>query len=232
MKAIYEPGGRTEFAKLALNLYAGCSHGCRYCYNKDKFPGSCADRVKKSSFENIESDLRKLDGTDRIHLSYVGDPYDLGRQDNRDMRQVLIKLRKHNHPFQILTKGGTKAVEDFDLYGPNDWFGATLTFDNDADSKTWEPGAALPEDRISALRIAHERGIRTWVSLEPVIDPAQTLHLIDMAHEFVDLFWVGKLNHMPELEAKIDWPKFRTDAKALLQRHGKQYKIKYDLSTM
>jgi hypothetical protein len=49
----------------------------------------------------------------------------------------------------------------------------------------------------------------------------------------VDLFWIGKLNHYPDIEAKIDWPKFRNDAEALLQRCGKEpetgYRMKYQL---
>jgi DNA repair photolyase len=68
-------------------------------------------------------------------------------------------------PPAILTKGDMlAAANDFDLYGPSDWFGVTLTFDNDTDSRKWEPGAALPGDRIAALKEAHNRGIRTWVS--------------------------------------------------------------------
>ena len=130
------------------------------------------------------------------------------------------------------------AAKDFDLYGPNDWFGVTLTFDNPDDSKQYEPGAALPADRIKALEEAHNRGIQTWVSIEPVIYPDQTLHLIEITHEFVDHFRVGKLNHFPNIEAKIDWPKLRNDVAALMQTCGKDpcsdetgkgYKLKHQL---
>ena len=130
------------------------------------------------------------------------------------------------------------AANDFDLYRPSDWFGVTLTFDNAIDSKQNEPGAALPKDRIKALEEAHNRGIQTWVSMEPVLDPDQTLHLIELTHEFVDHFRVGKLNHFPDIEAKIDWPKFRKDVAALMQKCGKDpcsdetgkgYKLKHEL---
>jgi len=35
------------------------------------------------------------------------------------------------------------------------------------------------QSRIEAIQEAHARGIRTWVAMEPVIDPAQTLELIE-----------------------------------------------------
>jgi DNA repair photolyase len=213
-----------------LNLYGGCSHFCKYCYNKAKFTDPNY-RIKKSSLGNIEYDLKNWHGVrQRVHLTFVGDPYDLGR-DNKvtTTRDVLKLFRKFDHPFQILTKGGTKAAQDFDLYDHNDMFGCTLTLDNDIDSNMWEPGAASPQDRIESLKLAHAFGIKTWVSLEPVLDPDQTLHLIDLTHEFVDFYGVGKLNHDAEREKSIDWKKFRTDAESKLKEYGKDYKIKQKL---
>jgi DNA repair photolyase len=182
--------------------------------------------LKKATLENIEADLNVIK-SDRepVHLSFVGDPYDMGRKDNDYTRTVLGLFRKYDHPFQVLTKGGLKAARDFDLYGPDDRFGVTLTFINPEDSTEWEPGSALPKDRMEALKIAHEQGIKTWVSLEPVIDPQQTLALIDVTHEFVDFYGVGKWNHDARVNS-IDWLKFRADAESLLKRLGKSYKIK------
>lgn len=240
LKAVYEPKGEAlEYAGLGLNLYGGCSHKCAYCYNEGMFDGLCTDPVKKSTLEHIEHDLRDLAGEKTpVHLCFVGDPYDLGREDNGYVRKVLELFRKYDHPFQVLTKGGTRAVKDFDLYGPRDAFGVTLTLENDVDSLKWEPGAALPADRIEALKQAHDRGIPTWASLEPVIDPAQTLHLIDLTHDFVDHYGVGKLNtrgkkgisqELKDLEKSIDWCKYRSDVEAKLKGYAKQYKIKQAL---
>jgi DNA repair photolyase len=185
LKAIYRPKGEAlEYARYGLNLYGGCSHGCRYCYNQYRFRGSCNHPLKKATLENIRADLETLTGSrERVHLCFVGDPYDRGREDNSYTRKVLELFREYNHPFQVLTKGGTKAVSDFDLYGPNDRFGVTLTFFHEDDSKMWEPGAALTVDRIVALGEAHECGIPTWASLEPVIYPEHTLALIKATHD-------------------------------------------------
>ena len=65
--------------------------------------------------------------------------------------------------------------------------------------------------------------------LEPVLDPQQSLHLIELTYPFVSYYIVGKLNHFPEEEAKIDWLKFRRDAEALLQSCGKMPDLGYSL---
>jgi hypothetical protein len=121
------------------------------------------------------------------------------------------------------------AAADFDLYGPNDCFGSTLTYDNDKDSRQNEPNAALPGDGIDALKLAHDSGIRTWALFEPVLDPQQTLFLIELTHEFVDYFRIGKLNHY---STRIDWSKFRNDVELLMQRLGRRpgtYSLKRQL---
>jgi DNA repair photolyase len=234
LKAIYKSKGEAlEYANLSLNLYAGCSHGCLYCYNRGKFRSPCTEVIKKSSLENIESDLKQLAALENktpVHLSFIGDPFDLGRSDNSYTHRALEMFKKYQHPFQILTKGGMKAIQELDLYFEGCSFGCTLTFDNPEDSRKWEPGAALPEDRIAALELAHKKGIKTWASLEPVIDPFQSLHLIELTHEFVDHYGVGKLNHDAALEKRIDWRKFRADAEALLKKYGKSYRIKAALA--
>lgn len=231
LKAIYKPKGEAlEYSGLALNLYTGCSLGCIYCYNKDRFKGPYDKPRQAASLVAIAQDLDTLKN-DRIpvHISFVGNPYDKGRA-NDYTREVLQLFRKHNHPFQVLTKGGMLAAKDFDLYGTDDIFGVTLTFTNEEDSKKHEPNAAMPVERIEALKTAKAHGLKTWVSLEPVIDPAQSLQAIELTHEYVDFYGVGKLNHNAELEKSIDWHKFRADAEALLKKYNKQYKIKQALA--
>ena len=226
--SIYKTIGKeVEYSPFALDLYPECSHRCKYCYVNWNAPR------QKYSLMNLDRELKRLAFLgDRgiVTISFVSDPYDKGRKDNSYTRNVLELFRKNNHPFQVLTKGGTMAISDFDLYGPDDRFGASLTFDNEIDSKTWEPGAALPADRIEALRLAHEKGIKTFVSLEPVIEPDQTLHLIELTHEFIDFYWVGKINHNAELEGKIKWSEFRLNAETILRNLNKNFKVKKELA--
>ena len=70
-------------------------------------------------------------------------------------------------------------------------------------------------------------GIKTWVSLEPVIDPDQALELIEQIHPFVDHWKVGKLNYR---NLEVDWLKFREDVTKQLDSVGANYYLKKSLT--
>ncbi|GAG16265.1 unnamed protein product [marine sediment metagenome] len=74
---------------------------------------------------------------------------------------------------------------------------------------------------------AHERGIKTWVSVEPVVDPVEALMVIETLLPYVDLWKVGKLNHDPEREKAINWKNFLMKVERLLQ--DRPHIIKNDL---
>jgi len=249
MSLIYEPQGRAkEFAALALNPYTGCTHGCKYCFNQDA-PFVRA-RVKTGGSDyfqgaapkkNIMKQVRKEaaaragnGGCPEILLSFVGDVYQHQEADLMITREVIRILIANDLPFTILTKGGLRAVRDFDLLEkyPQCSFGTTLTLRNPKDIKHWEPYAANWWDRWDAIYEARQRGIRTWVSLEPVIDPSQALQIIKDLYPFVDHWKVGKINHMPEIEKQHDWLKFRKDVSALLDSLGADYYLKKSITEL
>ncbi|MHC4397792.1 MAG: SPL family radical SAM protein [Planctomycetota bacterium] len=236
MPIIYKPSGRAaEYSHLAINHYIGCGHGCRYCY------GPAATKIKKNDFhkkQSVRKDvLRKLRreapkyaGTDkRVLLSFITDPYQPLDETEQVTRKVIELLREFDIPFQILTKGGTRACRDFDLYGTHDLFSTTLTFLNEQESRREEPNAAIPRSRILALEMAKKLGIETWVSLEPVIDTKQTLEIIRQTHRFVDHYKIGKLNYDPRAR-DINWRKFGIAAIELCRDCKTDYYIKDDLA--
>ncbi len=233
---IYEPAGKArEYAALAANLYSGCGHGCKYCYapavlrrDKEQFHSTPKPRV--NVLTELYKDCQQLKRKDvpPILFSFTTDPYQPIEVEHKITRAGIKMLHDYGLSVEILTKGGMRATRDFDLLKEKDAFATTLTFLNSRDSEKWEPNAALPADRIRAMKLAYSKGIRVWVSLEPVIDPEQSLEIIRLTHMFVDLFKVGKLNHHP-LEAEIDWYGFGWKAKNLLEKLGCNYYLKHDL---
>ena len=236
MTIIYEPAGRAkEYCELAANLYRGCDHKCVYCYaplatrsNKERFHLDPQPRI--GVIDKLKKDASKIGGAEKrpVMLSFTSDPYQHLDAQEQLTRQAIKALKANLLKVVILTKGGTRAERDFDLLDGRDFVGATLTFISNKDSLEWEPGAALPHERMQMLMRAKERGIQTWASLEPVIDPEQSLEIIRQTHPFVDLYKVGTLNHHSRAK-EIDWAKFARDVVKLLQELNCKYYIKDDL---
>ena len=174
MKPIYQPkGAAREYGDYALNIYTGCPHRCYYCFApnvlhriRDTFHTEVAPR------ENIVAEThRQLERehiTDKlIHLCFTCDPYPVGH-DTTVTREIIKMLKEHGNSVQILTKGS--GARDFDLLDKSDHYGITLSCSEET-SAFAEPNANTPISRINDLRLAKERGISTWVSFEPVLEP-------------------------------------------------------------
>lgn len=238
---IYEPRGKArEYAALACNLYSGCSHGCKYCYGpatarKDKEVwANPTPPARKNILQQLKKDAAKLAAAKNQHeilFCFMTDPYHTG--DTMITREALRIIGGYTLNATVLTKGGTRAIRDFDLLKRHNFrFGTSMTFMDDEKAAEWEPFAQSPTDRLDAICEAHSRGIRTWVSLEPVIEPEETLEIIAWLSGVVDFWKVGKLNHMKAVEARVDWAKFLEDVTGLLDGLGQNYYIKKDLLDM
>jgi DNA repair photolyase len=233
---IYEPKGKAgEYAQLAVNVYSGCSHRCVYCYSPafthttpQKFnqPKPRSDILEKITQDAVL--LQKEHEVKPVLLCFTCDPYQPIDDYYQLSRQAIQVLHSYNLNVIILTKGGQRAERDFDLLTNEDRFGVTLTNLDDKLSRQWEPGAALPGERISSLCRAHEKGIKTWVSLEPVLYPDAALEIIRITHGFVDEFKVGTLNYHHHSKS-IDWHKFAIEVQQLLTESHCNYYLKEDL---
>ena len=242
MKVIYEPRGRArEYAPLAVSLYRGCAHGCLYCFAPNVLHRTREDFLnalpREFVIEDLEKDLYKmmLAGDDReVLMSFTTDPYQ-PIEDELLLTQDAIKLfMRYGRRFSILTKAGLASTRDFSLmkrYRDRCRYGTTLTLWG-PEQEHWEPFAAKTQDRIHALCIAHGMGIPTWVSMEPLINPAHSLDIIQATLPFVDEYRLGTLNHINRLDYQLPEPDLKLyleDALVILQREKKEYIIKEDL---
>lgn len=249
MKIIYEPKGpAAEYAPLAATLYTGCGHGCRECYaplslhmKREQFHHPS---VRNNVINDLERDARELAGRcdDReILMSFSTDPYQPVDVSHKLTRKAIIILIQNDLRFTTLTKGGLRSTRDFDL--TKDYkkyrYGTSLTLFDDIQSVRFEPDAALPYERIEALKKAHDLGIETWVSLEPIMFPLHTLRLIEATYPFVDEYRIGKLNYEQDLMTRIlgyqsptpsELVQFIKDAKEFLDSCGKKYMFKQSMA--
>jgi DNA repair photolyase len=236
-KTIYAPRGQAgEYAPLATNPYRGCGHTCLYCYvplvtkqARDEFNAGAA--LRDGFLDKLGKDARKYQAAgvrEQVLLSFTTDPFHPG--DTAPTRRTLEILAAHGLAFCTLTKGGTRALRDLDLFRPDrDAFASTMTSLDDRFSQKWERNAALPADRIAALKRFHEAGVFTWLSLEPTLDVESSLAIVDATHAFVDLYKVGRANYLKEITRTTDWRGYTLRMLERLGRYGKAAYIKRDM---
>jgi DNA repair photolyase len=233
---VYAPRGQAgEYAKLATNPYRGCGHACAYCYVpkvlKMDRPTFDAGAFPRDGFlDALRKDARKYQAlgiNEQVMLSFTTDPYNPG--DNSLTRDVLTTLQSYGLGVCTLTKGGSRAIRDIDIFRPDrDAFASTLTTLDDDFSRKWERGAQLPGDRIATLKAFHDAGIFTWVSLEPTLNTESSLAIIEHTHEFVDLYKIGRANYLP-MTNTTDWESYTHRILEMVNRLGVKHYIKKDL---
>jgi DNA repair photolyase len=240
MRIIYEPRGRAlEYAPLAVSLYRGCSHGCTYCFapdstrtTRERFlqPSPRKDAIKLLKADAAE--LAAAGDTREILMSFTTDPYQPIEAEYRLTATAIGVLINAGLHFTILTKGGIRSLVDLErLQEVPDLvrYGTTLTLNREDERRKWEPNAAPTSERCGALRIMHEHGIRTWVSLEPLIDPEQSLFLICTTYPYVDEYRLGTLNHAERALTDEQLTDYVAQAYTLLKHYGKKAVWKKDL---
>lgn len=220
MQPIYEPKGKAkEYGDYAINIYTGCPHECFYCFApsvlrkvKDDFH-KCVE-PRKNIVEEVKKQIEREKITGKlIHLCFICDPYPCG-YNTTPTREIIKAIKESGNNVQILTKGD--GSRDFDLLDENDWYGITLDGIGNGRNPLWK-------SRVDALAQAHSKGIKTWVSFEPVTNERQffiELHLVSL---MVDKVKIGKLNYHP---SRIDWKSFGEKAEALCKSLGIDYYIK------
>lgn len=210
MNAIYNPKGKAgEYAKFAASIFVGCSNGCEYCYLKKGVlahtMGGDHPKLKKvfvdqedaiSQFKDelirTSLEIRKNGG---IFFTFTSDPC------LPETWPVFAECARFamtmGCPVTILTKCADWLKESsaanlirMSHAIPNMLcIGFTLTGHDEM-----EPNAATNEERCEAMEFLHSVGVKTFASVEPVVDPESTKKMIFKTHHYCDLFKVGLMS--------------------------------------
>ena len=224
LNPIYKPRGKAaEYGDYAVNIYTGCPHRCYYCYaptvlRKDREIFHSCVEPRAGIVEAVAKQLAKgsIKG-EMIHLCFTCDPYPTGF-DTTPTREIIKLIKESGNNVQILTKGN--GSRDFDLLSENDWYGITYDgYKSANDDCSFCFG-------VTNLIDAHNRGIKTWVSFEPVLNEKRVLSAIESLAPYVDKIKIGKLNYFP---TNIDWGDFGRKAEELCKSLGIDYYIKDSL---
>ena len=201
MKILSRPQGNAEeYGRWSVNPYKGCSHGCLYCYLKkgvwaNGLGGNTAELktgvvsqehayhlAMAEIIENRDEIIR--DGG--LFMSFTSDPclmetYDL-------FADINFGACNYGIPVTILTKCAYDIPEKgigipkrpcfspFCISSKMLAIGWTLTGHDEL-----EPNAAPNSERLRYMKMASDKGMMTWASIEPVIDFPSSLDMIYQA---------------------------------------------------
>lgn len=205
-KAIYQPTGKAgEYSQWAANFFTGCSNDCDYCYCKHGVLSSVWGGVPKlkkvfKSEEDAYSIFKKEVLLNRaniirsggIFFSFMTDPCLVETWPLT--KRCIDYLITRNIPVTVLTKCARWIYEKDtnELIFENDkakdflCVGFTLT-----GIDSMEHGAATNSERIRALEYCHRLGIRTFASIEPVIDFNLSCQMIAKTIGNCDIYKIG-----------------------------------------
>ncbi len=212
---LYQTG--VEYGDYTMNHVLGCSHGCKYpCYaflQKKRFcqvksyEDWCRPFLVSNTLELLDKEIPKLKNKiQSVQLCFTTDPFMYGYLEIQQMSLAAIRrLNAENIKCIVLTKG-ILPIELKNLNNENE-YGITLVSLNEDYRKKNEPGAAPYSDRLAALKVLHDAGCKTWVSIEPYPTPNlidQNLGDILKSVSFVDKIIFGRTNYNKTVTALKD----------------------------
>ncbi len=238
---LYKTG--VEYGDYTINHVQGCAHGCKYpCYammmakrfGKAKtYEEWCEPMLVENALEIIEKEIPKLkDKIKSVQLCFSTDPFMHGYDEVSTMSiEIIRKLNAVGIKCTVLTKG-ILPIELAQL-SPENEYGITLVSLDENFRHDMEPNTAPYQERINALRVLHDAGCKTWVSIEPYPTPnfiEQDLNEILKAISFCDKIIFGRLNYNKKVSEYKDHRAYFNELAerviAYCEANGKQYHIK------
>lgn len=203
---LYKTG--VEYGDYTINHVFGCHHGCLYpCYafqmakrfgNVKSYKEWIEPKIVSNALELLDKEIPKhKKNIKSVQLSFTTDPFMYGYDEVKDLTiKIIERLNKDDIKAVILTKGiiPKEAVK----LKPYNEFGISLISLNDDFKKKYEPFTAPYLERIASLKMMHDAGFSTWVSIEPFPTPNVSKEDLDYLLDsisFVDKIIFGRWHY-------------------------------------
>jgi DNA repair photolyase len=235
--------GTQEWSVKTINCCTGCSHDCRYCYAK-----GMATRFKQVTKGNWPNEKIRPHHVKEKHKNYGGQvmfpsSHDITPNNFDACKKVLKNLLEVGNKVLVVSKPHLECIEqicsEFQDYKEQIIFRFTIGACDDSLLSYWEPNAPGYSERKASLKHTYERGFKTSVSVEPMLDSANIDALIsDLSPYVTHSIWVGKMNHIgrfakggdQDLQREVDRIRQgQADAKIkeIYDRHRNNSKIRW-----
>jgi DNA repair photolyase len=167
----------------SINPYMGCVHQCTFCYvrsfearadrpSDDRYGTSI--RVKTNIADVLRRELARASWErETAVIGAATDPYQPAEGRYRLTRACIEALRDAASPFTIITRGPL-IVRDVDLLAEAaSRAEVSVTFSIPTlDHEIWqrtEPGTAPPRQRLRALKLLVDAGVKASVGMAPIL---------------------------------------------------------------
>ncbi|MGQ0751796.1 MAG: PA0069 family radical SAM protein, partial [Betaproteobacteria bacterium] len=212
----------------SINPYAGCEHGCTYCYARPSHayrnlsPGIDFETrlfAKVNAAETLRDELSKPGyKCDVISLGANTDPYQPIERRHEITRGILQVLSEFHHPVGIVTKNAM-IERDLDILAPMaerrlvNVYISCNNLDHEL-ARCLEPRCSAPARRLEAMRRLSDAGVPVGVLVAPVI-PFLTDHQIEAV---LDAAWAHGARQAGYVLLRLPW-EIKDIFKDWLERH-------------
>jgi len=238
---LYKTG--VEYGDYTLNHVQGCSHGCLYpCYaymmarrfgKVKNMQEWMQPKLVINAIDILKHEIPKYkDKIKSVHLCFTTDPFMYGYEEICNKSIEIIKLLNvHGIPCTVLTKG--ILPKELDTTQKINIYGITLISLDENFRKKFEPYSAPYVMRIKSLKYLHDKGYKTWVSIEPYPTPNIINQDFDRILEqvsFVDKIIFGRLNYNKKVREYKGYQEFYNELVERVieycEKNKKEYHIK------
>jgi DNA repair photolyase len=200
MAAALKIRGTKEWAVANIDCCTGCSHGCRYCYAR--YDAVVKNKnVKAADWENP---VVRPEDVERDFPCYPGQvmfpaTHDILPSNLQDCVRVIEGLIASGNRILVVSKPHIDCItylcRHFEKNREQILFRFTITAKDNTILKFWEPSAPSYEERRACLEYAFAMQYQTSVSIEPMLDTENVVHLVEELMPWVThSLWLGRMN--------------------------------------
>ena len=203
--------GTGEWAVAEINCCLGCPHDCRYCYARHKQVA----RLHRLTAEAWRHCQILPEEVERSHPLYPGQvmfpsAHDIVPENLEACCTVLGTLLAVGNRVLVVSKPQPACIEELcrrlALFRERILFRFTITSRDQDLLAFWEPHAPSYQERRHSLAIARNHGFATSVSIEPILDSADVVAMVEDLLPLVShSIWLGRMNKIAE-RVVIDCP--------------------------
>jgi DNA repair photolyase len=169
-------------AKLSLNPYTGCPHGCLYCYATSYIPHFQETKPKVDLEKRLRREASKVEPGCLVTMSSSSDPYPQMEMDLRITRGCLEILKSRGLRVLVATKSDL-VCRDADLLSEmNSVVSITITTINEDITGMLEPGAPPTKRRLEAIRLLCRKCVPVFARIDPIIPGINDSEIEDLVN--------------------------------------------------